>query len=174
MSDNQQQASDSQTGDAQQAQPQGPTVNFPKLLDLCGGLLGRLFFELPKERSKELFLTVKKGEQPVLGELTLGEQIKLNLKLELNYSEFIGPGFNFDVFRIALKNLLERLANTLKLKGNLSLRTNQQGEVLVGFAGLTKVGEQHNALMMIVNMGVSNEVTVRLIFVDPSQFETPE
>lgn len=148
-----------------------PTLNFPKLLDLCGGVLSQAFFKLPKEKSKELFQQMKKGEQPQLGEVTLGEKIKLKLKIALDHREFVGPGFNFDLFRPALGSLLERIASTLKLKADLNLRTNNSGGVLVGFAGGYAYKNQLNTIMMAIDMGKPGEVTVRLFYVDPKQFE---
>ena len=159
------------TGAAAQPSPQQPKANFPELLNLCNGLLHNLFFKLPKPKSKELFMEVKKGGSPTLGQITVGENTKLDLKLVLGYGEFVGPGFNFDVFRTALKGLLERINTTLRLKADLGLRTNQQGGVLVGFAGTVRTGEQLNALMMVVDLGTAGEINLRLIFVDPSQFE---
>ncbi|MCV6604101.1 MAG: hypothetical protein OIF34_02280 [Porticoccaceae bacterium] len=150
---------------------QQPKANFPELLNLCNGLLHNLFFKLPKAKSKELFTEVKKGGSPALGNITVGEKITLKLKLTLDYSEFVGPGFNFDLFRTALKGLLERINTTLRLKADLGLRTNQQGGVLVGFAGTVTKNDQLNALMMVVDMGKPEEITLRLSFVNPSQFE---
>ncbi|MGS2724800.1 hypothetical protein ACVBEJ_13760 [Porticoccus sp. GXU_MW_L64] len=168
------QANPDTTGPQEQAAQSGAQqrkVNFPELLNLCNGLLANLFYKLPKPKAKELFLEVKKGGSPVLGDITVGEHTKLKLKLTLDYSEFVGPGFNFDIFRTALKGLLERINTTLRLKADLGLRANQQGGVMVGFAGTVRKGDQFNVLMMVVDMGSPGEINLRLIFVEPSQFD---
>ncbi|UTW44826.1 hypothetical protein KFE80_10550 [bacterium SCSIO 12696] len=173
MADNDTSAAAAEQSTQSSTQPSGqqPKANFPELLNLCNGLLHNLFFKLPKPKSKELFSEVKKGGTPVLGNVTVGEKITLKLKLTLDYGAFVGPGFNFDVFRTALKGLLERINTTLRLKADLGLRTNQQGGVLIGFAGTVTKNDQMNALMMVVDMGKAGEITLRLSFVDPTQFQ---
>ncbi|MDM3872553.1 hypothetical protein QSV34_14465 [Porticoccus sp. W117] len=164
-------AAEQETQASTQQTAQQPRANFPELLNMCNGLLHNLFYKLPKPKSKELFTEVKKGGSPVLGNITVGDKITLKLKLTLDYTEFVGPGFNFDIFRTALKGLLERINTTLRLKADLGLRTNQQGGVLVGFAGTVTKDEQLNALMMVVDMGQKDEIILRLSFVNPAQFQ---
>lgn len=151
-----------------------PTVHVPELVDLAGGVVGRVLLSAPKEQAKQLFKDLKKGTRLPLGEVSFGEHIKAKLILALDHSEFVGPGFNFDVFQASLKELLSRVRAHLKAKQDLNFRTSEQGGVLVGVVGGVQVQGQVNALMMSLELGTAGEVGINLMYMDPEQFKVAE
>ncbi|MEC8428834.1 MAG: hypothetical protein VXZ35_10425, partial [Pseudomonadota bacterium] len=88
----------------------------------------------------------------------------------MDYSEFVGPGFNFDVFQASLKQLLGGIAPRLKSKQDLNFRTSEQGGILVGVPGVIQTGEQINVLMLCLEMGTAGQVGIQLMYMDPTQF----
>ncbi len=149
---------------------QPPTVNIPQLVDLTGGILGKLLISASKDKAKHLFKDLKSGSVVDLGEITAGEKLKFKLKLAMDYSEFVGPGFNFDVFQASLKQLLGGIAPRLKSKQDLNFRTSEQGGILVGVPGVIQTGEQINVLMLCLEMGTAGQVGIQLMYMDPTQF----
>lgn len=147
-----------------------PEVNLPKLLELCGGILTRVFFESPKDKSKQLFKDIKKGSTPTLGNLKLGTQMKVDLVISMDYSQYVGPGFNFDVFHVSLRELLKNIAGALRGRQDLDIRTSEQGGVLIGRTGVVQVGEHVNVMMLVLETGTPGQVRMNLIYMDPEQF----
>ncbi|GLS25754.1 hypothetical protein [Marinibactrum halimedae] len=156
------------------AQPQGPEVNVPRLLDLGLGVIARTVMRSPKDKSKELFRRLKSGEKVQLGEITIQEKLKLKLNMSLDHKMFKGPGFNNDVFRASVDQLLKKVAPRLKARQDLNIRTNRTGGILFDLPAGVRVKGQVNVMLIIMQLGTSGEVTMQLTYFDPDQFQVKE
>lgn len=145
-------------------------INFPKLLDVLGGIVGRVLLSPQKEQSKSVFKDLKQGKMLNLGVLNYGETLKIGAELKMDYSEFRGPGFNFDVMQAALSALLKQLGIKLKAQQDIKLMGSDEGTQLIGIPGVVQVGEQPNVLMMAVEFTNRTSIVVHLMFMDPDQF----
>ncbi len=153
-------------------------INLVPVLDLGCGMINQAFNRQPADKAKALWKELKTGKAVKLGAITLtpknGDMEKrkeLPLKVALDYSEFVGQ-FGFPVFIDALKSMLGRVAQTLREKKDLNLLTNSdQSKVLVHLPGVIKVNDQYNVLVIAIELAVDNEITLRLMFVDSSQYE---
>lgn len=168
---------------AQQAQvPRKIDINLVQVLDLGCGILHQAFIRQSADKAKPLLKELKAGKSVKLGAITLTQKKpendstppitqELPLKVALDYSEFVGQ-FGFPVFLEALKAMLARIALTLREKKDLNLLTNgDQSKVVIHQPGVIKVNDQYNVLLIAVEPGLNNDITLRLMFVDPAQYE---
>ena len=157
-------------------------LNLVQVLDLGCGIMHQAFIKQPADKAKALLKDLKNGKAVKLGAITLtpknvdgkaieGQGHELPLKLALDYSEFVGP-FGFPVFLDSLKAMLARIGQTLREKKDLNLLTNhEQGSVLVHQPGVIQVNGQYNVMVVAIEPGKNKEITLRLMFVDPEQYE---
>ncbi len=157
-------------------------LNLVQVLDLGCGILHQAFFKQKPDAAKALLKDLKGGKKVSLGALTLSnknqegevqDSLEVPLAVELDYSEFKGGGFSFPAFQAALQAMLNQIAQTLKAKKDLNLLTNQKtGGALVHQPGVIKIGEQHNVLVIAIEPGGKDDIVLRLMFVDPGQYES--
>lgn len=157
-------------------------LNLVQVLDLGCGILHQAFFKQKPDAAKALLKDLKAKKRISLGALTLSnkdadgevkDSLEVPLAVELDYSEFKGGGFSFPAFQAALQAMLNQVAQTLKAKKDLNLLTNQKtGGALVHQPGVIKIGEQHNVMVIAIEPGGKEDIVLRLMFVDPSQYES--
>ncbi len=145
-------------------------VELPKVLDLGCGILLRIILKAEKARSKELFKRLKSGEKVFLGEITVGGQLKIKLNLRLNAKDFVGPGFNNDVFKASVDQLLKKIAPRLRSKQELNIRSNQTGTVLFDIPAGIRVKNQLNVMMMFMELSSPGEINMSLAYMNPESF----
>lgn len=175
--------SDQLAATAPQAQaPRKIDINLVQVLDLGCGILHQAFIRQSADKAKPLLKELKTGKSIKLGAITLTPKKaegdtspavahELPLKVALDYSEFVGQ-FGFPVFLESLKAMLARIALTLREKKDLNLLTNDdQSQVVIHQPGVIKVNDQYNVLLIAIEPGLHNDITLRLMFVDPSQYE---
>ena len=87
--------------------------------------------------------------------------------------EYKGTGFGFDIFIAALKSMLRHTETAVKEKKDLNMLVNQnQSEVvLAALPGIVRREEQINVMMMNFAFSAS-DITLKLMFVDPDQFNS--
>ncbi len=157
-------------------------LNLVQVLDLGCGILHQAFFKQKPDSAKALLKDLKAKKRISLGALTLSnkdaegevkDSLEVPLAVELDYSEFKGGGFSFPAFQAALQAMLNQVAQTLKAKKDLNLLTNQKtGGALVHQPGVIKIGEQHNVMVIAIEPGGKEDIVLRLMFVDPDQYES--
>lgn len=89
--------------------PNQVRVDLPRVLDLGCGILVQLVLQAKKENAKNLFKRLKAGDKIALGAINIGQQAKITLNLALDYSAYDGPGFNSDVFRASVDQLVKKI-----------------------------------------------------------------
>ena len=149
-------------------------INLPELVNLCSGVLNQVILAGEKDRSKQLYKDIKKGNTPSVGKIEIGGKSTLNLKLSLDYSEFVGPGFNFEVFQASLRPLLNQISVRLKAKKELNIRTSEQGDILIDEIGAVQIGEQVNVLMMALKLNTPGMAFIKMMYMEPEQFRKPD
>ena len=169
-------------------------INMVKVLDLGCGLLHGLFVRQSANKSKAAFKSLKKGERIDLGALKIGAPesdqeggqegdqatpaaqkplFEMPLSLELDYSEFRGPGFSHPLFLDALNAALYQIAVAMRAKQDLSILTNDVGMMLVHRPGVVQCGGQYNVLALAFGPSQNDEsaMVMKLMFLDPDQYE---
>jgi hypothetical protein len=148
-------------------------INLVEMTNLCANVLHQAFLSSPDKNARDLFKSLKQGKPISPGKLRLGEEMQAPLKLALDYSEFKGPGFNFDIFIAALHAMLQRISAQLKAKEKLNILHSETGSFLLNLPGVVERNEQINVLMMAMDFSKPKEVTLSLMFFDPEQFIKP-
>lgn len=146
-------------------------LNLVELVNLAAKLLHQMFLAAPKDKAKPLFKAIKGGELVPLGTMTIDQQLKANLMLALDYSEFVGPGFNFDVFRAALQAILQQISEKFKVQGDMNVMNSDDGQVLIHLPGMIDMKGQLNVLILSFELANLKETVIKLMFVDPSQYD---
>jgi hypothetical protein len=146
-------------------------INFFQVLDIFGGVMGKILISAPKERAKSAFKELKQGKVLSVGEINQSEKIKLACKLKLDHTEFKGPGFNYDIFRVALGGLLNQVGAALKAKKDIKIMHSEQGLQLVAIPGVVRANDQDNVLMIALEFAKDASITAHLMFMDPEQFK---
>jgi len=154
------------------------TINIDKqkLFNLAANLLVA-FIQQPAEQSKKIFKQLKQETIIKSGELTSEKTgTKIDVKLELDRKEFQGS-FNYPSFDHAIRALVQRFQTEARkdkeLKEVQTLTNENTGGLLFNLPAGIEIDGQMNVLMVAVEPLV-DAIVVKLIFVDPAQFEVPE
>ena len=146
-------------------------LNLVELVNLAANLFDRLFIKAPKEKAKTTFKEMKQGKSLDIGTVTIQETLKPSLSLALDYTEFCGPGFNYDIFEASLKGILTQISQKFQAKADLNIMTSETGSVLVHLPGMTQLNEQLNVMVLAFELGDMKNITIKLMFLEPSQYD---
>jgi hypothetical protein len=146
-------------------------LNLVDMVNLAAKIVERLFLTAPKDKAKSSFKELKQGKHIDLGSVTLQDTFNPSLKLALDYSEFCGPGFNFNIFEAALKGILTQISQKFKAKADLNIMTSEEGSVLIHLPGMVQLNDQLNVMVMAFELGNMTNITIKLMFMEPSQYE---
>lgn len=146
-------------------------INLVELVNLAAKLLDNIFFRAPKDKAKPVFKAIKSGEKVPLGTVTLDQKVTSNLSLAMDYSEFKGPGFNFDICKLALQGILKQISDTFKVKGDLNVMSSEDGTVLIHLPGAVELSGQMNVMVMAFELSDINNIVFKLMFIEPEQYE---
>ncbi len=146
-------------------------INIVPILNAAASILQSGFLTGPRAHARQEFKKLKQGKSITVATLNIGQLKDAPFKLQLDYSEYQGPGFGFDIFIAALDSMLRQTETALKEKKDLNMLTNQkQSEVvLVALPGVIRREEQINVMMMNFSFGAP-DIILKFMFVDPDQF----
>ena len=147
-------------------------IDVVKVVDVAAKILTSGFLSEPRDRAKQTFKKLKQGNSVELGTVNMGPFKNAPFRLTLDYSEFKGPGFGFDSFSAALTSMLRHTESAFREKKDLNALMNEdQSElVLAALPGIVQHGGQTNVMMMNFSFSQVPDITLKLMFVEPSQF----
>ncbi len=147
-------------------------INIVQILNAAAGILQSGFLTGPRARARQEFKKLKQGISIKVATLNIGQLKDAPFKLQLDYSEYKGPGFGFDSFIAALESMLRHAETALKEKKDLNMLTNEkQSEVvLAAVPGIVRREQQDNVMLMNFSFGAP-DIILKLMFVDPDQFD---
>lgn len=153
---------------------QSINIDARKLFNLGANLLVAAFVRQKPEAAKKLFKDLKQGIKVSSGQLTSENSgAVIPIKLELDRSEYRGQ-FNFPNFDIAIRSLLQKFETEVRkdkeLKELRTLTNEANGGVLFNLPSGVEIDGEINVLMMSVEPH-DDCLVVRLMFMDPAQFE---
>ena len=148
-----------------------PEINVSKIVDDAAKILQSGFLNAPRARAKQAFKKLKQGTSIDVGTVSMGPIKNAPFKLQLDYSEFKGPGFGFDSFSAALTSMLRHTESAFKEKKDLNVLMNEdQSElVLAALPGIVQHDGQTNVMMMSFSFSQTPDVILKLMFVEPDQ-----
>jgi len=147
-------------------------INIVQVLNVAAGILQTGFLTGPRAHAKLEFKKLKKGKSIKIATLNMGQLKDAPLKLQLDYSEYKGPGFGFDSFVAALTSMLRHTETAFKEEKDLNMLTtqNQSELVLAALPGIVRREEQINVMMMCFSFIQAPDIILKLMFVEPGQF----
>jgi len=145
-------------------------INLLELINIAANSMDQLFIRAPKEQAKTIFKALKNGKTHHLGKVKIAGVIEPTVSINLDYSEFCGPGFNFDVFTQALSAMLRQLAAKFKAKGDMNILPGENNSQLIHVPGIVKTADQFNVLVFAIELGQLQSINFRLMFIDPEQY----
>ncbi len=147
-------------------------LNILELVNIAANVLDQLFIKAPKDKAKPIFKTIKSGDKHSLGKITINNSIETPLSLSLDYTEFRGPGFNYDVFLAALRSILQQLGEKFRAKADLNILSSDNNTQLIHLPGIVKINDQFNVMVLAIELGTLEKIAINLMFVDPGQYES--
>ena len=146
-------------------------INIVPILNAAASILQSGFLTGPRAHARQEFKKLKQGKSITVATLNIGQLKDAPFKLQLDYSEYQGPGFGFDIFIAALDSMLRQTETALKEKKDLNMLTNQkQSEVvLAALPGIVRREQQDNVMLMNFSFGAP-DIILKFMFVDPDQF----
>lgn len=146
-------------------------INLIEMVNLSANVLHQAFLSSPDKKARDFFKALKQGKTIKPGTLSLGDKLEAPLEIALDYSEFQGPGFNFDIFVAALHAMLQRISAKLKAKEDLNVMSSETGSFLIHLPGMVEREGHVNILVMSLDFSVAKKITLRLMFLNPEQFK---
>ena len=155
---------------------QSHTFEPDKFITIAVNLLHKVFVDSSRDEAKRLFLKVKGGDTAHLVRIKMEDDSELDMKLSLDHSEFLGK-LNYAAFKNVLQAMLARIAQQVQGGGELDVFTDEEtGSILFNLPGMMQDGEHLNMLVLGADLAEQGAVTLKLQFLDVSQFveETKE
>ena len=149
-------------------------INIPQILEVSCNTLSKVVIQAPRGKSKMMFKQLKNGESLQLGKLNTDADHKINFDLSLNHKQFQGPGFNNDVFRASVDQLLKNIVPRLMAKQELKVRSDNQGRMLLDIPAGIRLKDQLNVMMLVLDLRKTNTIEMCLSYFEPSQFQLRE
>jgi len=151
---------------------ENPDINVIKLVEFGAKVLNSGFLSGSRDRAKQEFKKLKQGNVIEVGNVSMGQITNAPFKLQLDYSEFVGPGFGFDSFSAALTSMLRHTESAFKAEKDLNVLMNdEQSEMVLGaLPGVVQHEGQTNVMMMSFSFRQPPDIILKLMFVEPGQF----
>lgn len=146
------------------------SFNTIDLLHNITGLLYDYLIRPSKHTGRMRFKKLNKVEQHFVAEIPTQDGSMAKVYLKLDQSEFIGT-LRFMPFRKFLHHLLGLIAQALENGDKISIRPEENGQrFLLNLPVAMEVNEQLNVLMLGFDFQQANEITIELLFFEPTQF----
>ena len=146
------------------------TLSRDKFLTVANNVIYKSLLEAQRASAKNIYRAVSEGKRVALMTIRMDEESESRFDLTLDHSEFRGK-LNFGAFRSSVQALVGSVSEVLQSEKKITTFTDgDSGNVLFGVPGFTQQGEQFNALMLVVDVGVAGTVLLRLQYMNPDQF----
>ena len=150
------------------------TLSRDKFLTVANNVIYKSLLEAQRASAKNIYRAVSEGKRVALMTIRMDEESESRFDLTLDHSEFRGK-LNFGAFRSSVQALVGSVSEVLQSEKKITTFTDgDSGNVLFGVPGFTQQGEQFNALMLVVDVGVAGTVLLRLQYMNPDQFVQTE
>jgi hypothetical protein len=147
------------------------TVRIPEVVTLACNVLYGGFFAKGDEHGKKLFKQLKDEDKLPAGNMTVGEEITIQLTVSLDRKEFRGQ-FGFPVFKTILQTMLQNIGQTIEAREDLNFLTSDNGSILVHKPGVVEKDGEFNVMVLVLTPNEDKEMNLCLTFLDPDQYES--
>jgi hypothetical protein len=143
-----------------------------RFLLMAANLLHKAFIEASRTDAKNLFRALAAGSAVRLTRVQMEDESVLGVSLSLDHSEFRGK-LNFGAFRASVGTLIGNVGQTLKEQRDYPMfgGDEQNRQTIFGITAVTVEDHQPNVMVLGSEpVDADASVTLRLMYVDPSQF----
>ncbi|NND69122.1 MAG: hypothetical protein HKN19_16140 [Halioglobus sp.] len=143
-----------------------------KFLLLAANLLHRALVEATRTDAKQLYRRIEEGERAALANVRMEDDSTAAFGLSLDHSEFRGK-LNYGAFRASLNTLLANVGQALQEEKAIQVFNAQDGgaSMIFGIPAVTVEQGKTNVLVLSADPGASGGTELRLMYLDPQQFE---
>ena len=139
-----------------------------ELLTAIANNLNKRFFEVPKNKAKQQYQALTRGEEVPFMAINVPGQGDISCSLALDYSQFVGR-LSLSRFRDALASHLHRIAGTLGSNEDLNTYTAEESsDIIFNIPGFVQAGDTLNILVTGVEQLRAGKIIIRLMFLDPA------
>lgn len=143
------------------------------VLTLAANILYRAFFESSRIEAKQIYSGLDGGEARQLLRLAMDDDSELDVWLQLDESEYRGK-LNYSGFKSHIGVLLARIKERLDGEGDANILESANGsEKLFNIPALVADGDAANVLVLGLGPAIPARLTLKLMYLDPSQFIQP-
>ena len=151
-------------------QYQNSAMEPEKFITIAVNLLHRSFIDSPRDEAKRLFAEIKAGKTIHLVRIKLEDTSELAVDLALDCSEYVGK-LNYAAFKNVMQAMLVCIAKQVQSKAELNVFTDAEtGNIIFNLPGVVEDDEHVNMLVLGAQREVPGAVTLKLQFLDVSQF----
>ena len=147
------------------------SLNPTLLLDAVSENLNRHFFADARDSSKTLYKAICAGKPAPFMRIDTGEAGEVFCELSLDSSLYVGK-LNFGKFRKTLAMMMLGIKTRIENDQPLNAMTSQGGEIMFNIPGIVNEENQTNIMVCSFTPMGPGLSTVKLMFLDPDQYET--
>ncbi len=141
-----------------------------KLLSAISANLNSQFYVASREHSKRLYYDLADGKPMPFIQLKTESSGDINCYLQLDSNEYTGK-LSFGKFRKALAVMLLGIKNRIEADESLNILSSEQGDILFNIPGFLQNADGTNIMVCGTRQVEAGSMTVRLMFLDPVQYE---
>ncbi|MDB6060444.1 MAG: hypothetical protein JWM78_547 [Verrucomicrobiaceae bacterium] len=150
------------------------SVSAEKLLTISINLLHQAFGDTTRLLAKRRFQYLENGKSVYLAHVKMEDDSQLKVNVKLERSELKGK-LNFSAFRQVVAHLLGACAQQIESKQQLNTFSDtDEKRWIYLIPALYQSDVAQNMLVLGVNLRQPGELTLELMFVDPTQFQQQE
>ena len=144
-------------------------LDLVELLKAIHNNINQRILAASKPVAKNFFRELADGKSLPFMEISSPELGDVSCDLALDHTQFIGA-LNFRQFRNALVSHMQRIAATLQDKEELSVFNNEETDDIIFYLpGIIEDGGIMNVLVTGIEQRTAGNMTVRLMFLDPTK-----
>ena len=128
------------------------------------------FFADKRADAKRLYQTINDGQQVPFMHIGFPDGAEISCDLALDHSQHVGK-LSFSKFRTCLATMMQTLAIRIEEKQDFNILHSQQGDMLFNIPGVVETDGNINVLVSGLRQTAPGRATIRLVFLDPAQYE---
>ena len=132
--------------------------------------LNTQFFADNRADAKRLYLAINDGQQVPFMHIAFPNGGEITCDLALDHSQHLGK-LSFGKFRKSLATMMQAMAIRIEEKQDFNILHSQEGDMLFNIPGIIKSEGNVNVLISGLRQTAPGRATIRLLFLDPSQYE---
>ena len=155
------------------AQTQTQDMPQETFLTMSANLLHKVFIESTRTDAKNLYNQISEGKRVALTQVQMEDKSTLRFDLSLEHSEYRGS-LNYSGFRVSLATLVGNLVTALQKEEKIPVfnAKHDPNVMMFGVTAVTVDDEQPSVMVLGADSsGTEASVVLRLMYIDPSQFE---